>query len=191
MPCGHSARHAEDRSRMMHTATLTAPASAPSLPVSWAELAAHRDALVRFARRKLLDPALAEDLVHDVFEAVISGRAAFGGRSALKSWLVGILKHKIVDLVRQRAGHHSLPEEDEPGFGAFESAQPGPDEIAEQRERLARTLSAIDALTPGLRDVVRLRVLEDRSTADVCRALSITEDNLFVRLHRARKTLMS
>lgn len=170
----------------MHTAT----APAAPLPVSWADLTMHRDALVRFARRKLLDPALAEDLVHDVFEAVISGRAAFGGRSALKSWLVGILKHKIVDLVRQRVGHHSLPGEDEPGFGAFESAQPGPDEVAEQRERLARTLAAIDGLTPGLRDVMRLRVLEDRATADVCRALSITEDNLFVRLHRARRQLL-
>jgi RNA polymerase sigma-70 factor (ECF subfamily) len=168
----------------------TASSTATALPVSWSDLATHRDALVRFARRKLLDPALAEDLVHDVFEAVISGRAAFAGRSALRSWLIGILKHKIVDLVRQRVGHHSLPGEDEAGFGAFENPAPGPDEVAEQRERLARTLAAIETLTPGLRDVIRLRVLEDRSTADVCRALSITEDNLFVRLHRARRQLL-
>ncbi len=170
----------------MHAATLDSAA----IPVSWTDLTTHRNDLVRFARRKLLDPSLAEDLVHDVFEAVITGRAAFGGRSALRSWLVGILKHKIVDLVRQRVGHHSLPEEDEAGFGSFESATPAPDEVAEQRERLARTLKAIDGLTPGLRDVMRMRVLEDRSTADVCRTLSISEDNLFVRLHRARRQLI-
>ena len=170
----------------MHAATL----ATPSIPVSWNDLSTHRGDLVRFARRKLLDPSLAEDLVHDVFEAVITGRASFAGRSALKSWLVGILKHKIVDLVRQRVGHYSLPEEDEPTFGTLESATPAPDEVAEQRERLARTLNAIDSLTPGLRDVMRLRVLEDRSTAEVCQALSITEDNLFVRLHRARRHLM-
>ena len=162
---------------------------APGITLSWADLAAHRGDLVRFARRKLMDPALAEDLVHDVFEAVISGRAAFAGRSALKSWLVGILKHKIVDLVRQRVGHHSLPEQDEPGYGDLPSAEPGPDEVAEHRQRLSRTLAGIEALPPGLRDVMRLRVLEDQPTEDVCRRLSISEDNLFVRLHRARKAL--
>ena len=41
------------------------------------EVFAHRDYLVRFARRKLHDPALAEDVVHDVFEAVLRGRASF------------------------------------------------------------------------------------------------------------------
>ena len=127
--------------------------------------------------------------MHDVFEAVISGRAAFAGRSALKSWLIGILKHKIVDLVRQRAGHHGLPGEDEAGFADLVSAEPGPDEHAEQRQRLRRTLDGIRRLPPGLRDVVQLRVLEDQPTADVCRRLRITEDNLFVRLHRARKAL--
>ena len=38
---------------------------------------------------------------------------------------------------------------------------------------------------------MRLRVLEEQSTADVCRELGISEDNLFVRLHRARKQLLS
>lgn len=160
-----------------------------ALTPSWNDLTAHRGDLVRFARRRLLDPALAEDLVHDVFEAVVSGRAAFGGRAALKSWLLGILKHKIVDLVRQRVGHHSLPQEDEPGFADLRCEQPGPDEVAAQRERLARVLAGIEALPPGQREAVRLRLLEDRPTEEVCRALAITEDNLFVRLHRARRAL--
>jgi RNA polymerase sigma-70 factor (ECF subfamily) len=69
------------------TANLTA-ATRLHPAVGWAELAPHRSFLVRFARRRLLDPALAEDLVHDVFEAVITGRAQFGGRTALRSWLV-------------------------------------------------------------------------------------------------------
>jgi len=160
-----------------------------ALNPSWNDLAAHRGDLVRFARRRLLDPALAEDLVHDVFEAVVSGRAAFGGRAALKSWLIGILKHKIVDLVRQRVGHHSLPEEDEPGFVDLRCEQPGPEELAAQRERLARALAGIEGLPPGLRDAMRLRLLEDRPTEEVCRALVISEANLFVRLHRARRAL--
>ena len=180
----------------MSTATAFAPAAAtPCLAVNWAEMVSHRESLVRFARRRLLDPALAEDLVHDVFEAVITGRAAFAGRSALRSWLTAILKHKIVDLVRQRAGLHSLDQglgDDEEG-GAFdiECPQPRPDEVAEQRERLAQTLARIEALPAGLRDAMQQRVLQDGDTAQVCASLAISEDNLFVRLHRARKQLLA
>jgi RNA polymerase sigma-70 factor (ECF subfamily) len=183
--------------RAMHTATAALPplVSCPP-PVGWTELTAHRSYLVRYARRRLMDPALAEDLVHDVFEAVITGRAAFGGRSALRSWLVAVLKHKIVDLVRQRSGHDSLDAHDGDGDEAFgppelECPQPRPDDVAEQRQRLRLTLERLQALPAALRDVVTLRVFEDRDTADVCRTLAITEQNLFVRLHRARKALAS
>jgi RNA polymerase sigma-70 factor, ECF subfamily len=83
------------------------PARAPIPSVPWSEMSSHRSYLVRFARRKLLDASLAEDLVHDVFEAVASGRARFDARSSLRTWLTAILKHKIVDLVRQRRCGHS------------------------------------------------------------------------------------
>jgi RNA polymerase sigma-70 factor, ECF subfamily len=169
-------------------------AFAPSafLPVAWQEMVSHRSYLVRFAQRKLHDPMLAEDVVHDVFEAVISGRAVFAGRAALRSWLTAILKHKIVDLVRSRVGVDSL---DEPALDdearAIECPQPRPDALAEHREQLRHTLARIEALPAGLRDVMHLRVLQDESTEAVCQALAISEDNLFVRLHRARKQLAS
>ena len=160
----------------------------------WAELAPHRSRLVQFARRRLLDPSLAEDLVHDVFEAVITSRAQFGGKSSLSTWLVGVLKHKIVDLVRQRSGHVSLnlgDDDDESAGLAAElvCSQPGPAEVAEQRQLLQRTLRRIEELPDNLKRVVELRVLQDDSTEAVCQALSISEQNLFVRLHRARKAL--
>ena len=168
-----------------------APTPAPA--VGWADLTAQRSYLVQFARRRLMDPALAEDLVHDVFEAVMTGRAEFGGRAALRSWLVAILKHKIVDLVRQRTGHDSLDQgsddsEDGPGL-EFECQQPRPDQVAEQRQRLHHTLRRMTELPAPLRQVMELRVLQDRSTQDVCRTLAISEQNLFVRLHRARRAL--
>jgi RNA polymerase sigma-70 factor (ECF subfamily) len=164
------------------------------IPLGWHDLLPHRAVLVQYARRRLLDPALAEDLVHDVFEAVVTGRAAFGGRAALRSWLVGVLKHKIVDLVRQRCGHDSLDagaggDDDEHAVPELVCPQPGPDEVAEQRQRLRRTLARIQALPTHLREVVDLRLLQDRETTDVCRSLAITEQNLFVRLHRARRAL--
>lgn len=161
-------------------------------PVCPRELVSHRAHLVRFARRKLRDPMLAEDLVHDVFEAVLTGRAAFGGRSALRSWLTGILKHKIVDLVRRDAGTDSIDDgfEDD-GPAAIASATLRPDEVAEQRQRLAATLDRIQALPAPLRDVMQMRVLEDLPTGEVCRRLAISEANLFVRLHRARRQLLN
>ncbi len=176
---------------MNPTASLTSHFNAPtSLPVPWTDMVAHRKDLVRFAQRRLQDPMLAEDVVHDVFEAVLSGKAAFAGRAALRSWLTAILKNKIVDLVRQRAGLDSLEEQnDADGALAIESPQPGPHEVAEQRELLAQTLDRIDRLPNGLRDAMRLRVLQEESTESVCKQLSISPDNLFVRLHRARAQL--
>ena len=172
---------------------LAAPrAAAFAATVSWTEMVAHRSYLVRFAQRKLHDPMLAEDVVHDVFEAVLTGRATFAGRAALRSWLTAVLKNKIVDALRRNPGLESL-DDDESAGGALAVAcpQPRPDEIAEQQQLLMRVLARIEALPPNLRDVMRLRVLEEQSTEDVCRALGISEDNLFVRLHRARKQLLS
>jgi len=178
--------------------TLAAHATPAALPltVTWAEMAEHRGALVAYARRRLMDPALAEDLVHDVFEAVASGRAQFGGRSALRSWLVAILKHKIVDLIRQRSGHDSIDAASDDADGdssplELECPQPRPDEVAEQRQRLARTMARIGELPETLRRAVELRLLRDESTEEVCQALQISEQNLFVRLHRARRVLAS
>ncbi len=158
--------------------------------VSWTEMVAHRSYLVRFAQRRLRDPAQAEDVVHDVFEAVLSGRAAFAGRAALRSWLTAVLKHKIVDLVRRHAGFESLDDDEHAAF-AVECPRPQPEEMADQRQRLAHALARIEALPAGLRDAMRLRVLEDQSTGAVCETLGISEENLFVRIHRARKQLLS
>ena len=178
---------------------MTAAAAATATPaVCWTELATHRAYLLRFARRRLHDSASAEDAVHDVFEAVLSGRAAFGGRAALRSWLTAVLKHKIVDRVRRDAPLQSLDggEDDDEGgnFGPADQLacpQPGPDEVAEQRERLARALARIEALPSGLREAMRLRAIEDQPTESVCRALGISADNLFVRMHRARAQLLN
>ncbi|MDH4390207.1 MAG: sigma-70 family RNA polymerase sigma factor [Aquabacterium sp.] len=175
-----------------------APAPAPCGAIGWADLAPHRSHLVRFAGQRLHDPSLAEDLVHDVFEAVASGRACFAGRSALRTWLVGILKHKIVDLVRQRSSHESLDtgwaddDDSAPGAGhaALECPQPRPDLVAEQRQRLAQTLQRIAALPPSLKRAVELRLLHDQSSAEVCDLLQISAQNLHVRLHRARMALL-
>ena len=169
------------------------PGSVPGLTstVLWDDLLPHRDYLIRFAKRKLHDPALAEDLVHDVFEAVATGRASFGGRSALRSWLTAVLKNKVVDLVRQRTGTESLDGMDEDEGQAFSVAcsQPRPEVVLQQRETVRHVLAGIAKLPKSLRDAIELRVLQDQSAQEVCEALAITENNLFQRMFRARQTL--
>ena len=179
--------------RARHAGAVTG-VSAPrlSVPISLVELVSHRPYLVRFAMKKLRDPVLAEDAVHDVLEAVLCGRAVFSGRAALRSWLTAVLKNKIVDGLR-RVEHHDLLDDDagdSPGH-AVACPRPRPDEIAEQRQELALALDGIARLPATLREAMRLRVIEERSTASVCAELGISEENLFVRVHRARKQLLS
>ncbi|UCU92706.1 RNA polymerase sigma factor [Hydrogenophaga taeniospiralis] len=173
----------------MNTVSLPTLSTPNMGAVCWTEMVSHRGYLVRFAQRKLHDPMLAEDLVHDVFEAVMSGRAAFSGRSALRSWLTAILKNKLVDLIRDRARYHEMDADDDEAL-SLECDAARPDELAEHRERLAQTLGRIERLPEGLRDVMRWRVLHDEDTELVCERLAISQDSLFVRLHRARKQLL-
>jgi len=155
------------------------------------EVGAHRGFLVRFARRRLHDHWVAEDLVHDVFEEILAGRAVFAGRSSMRTWMVAVLLHKISDYWRSRyrdvpfGKHPELTESgvDPPIWSA------APQALAEHRERLARALCAIDELPATLRAVMRLRVLQEQPSRSVCEALSISEGALNVRLHRARRRI--
>src|SRR5687767_15938409 len=60
-----------------------------------------RSYLLRYATLQLRDTAAAEDAVQETLLAALAGEASFGGRSNLRTWLTGILKHKIVDAIRR------------------------------------------------------------------------------------------
>lgn len=176
----------------MTSSPFAPPGAAAPPTLGWQEMLAQRSHLLRFARCRLHDPSLAEDVVHDVFVAVLGGRARFAGHCAPRSWLIGILRHKIVDLIRVRSAFDSLDAAaDDEGAGEPACPRCGPDEQAEQRERLAQTLAGIEALPATLRQAVHLRLLHDRGSDEVCRTLDISEENLHVRLHRARRRLLA
>ena len=59
----------------------------------------HRD-MLRFAQLQLRDASLAEDAVQEALTAALTSTQQFSGRSALKTWVFGILRNKIVDLIR-------------------------------------------------------------------------------------------
>src|SRR6187397_2387508 len=66
------------------------------------ELERQRGYLLRVARLQLRDAALAEDVVQDTLAAALAARGSFTGKSTVKTWLTGILKHKIVDAIRRK-----------------------------------------------------------------------------------------
>ncbi|HOA93139.1 MAG TPA: sigma-70 family RNA polymerase sigma factor [Quisquiliibacterium sp.] len=166
------------------------------------EFAAHRSAMLRFARRKIRDEDLAEDAVQDALAAALASRDSFQGKSALRTWLIGILNHKIQDVfrresryVRQNAheGADGEPGGEDPlaealaAVAAAEHTDPAR-EVSRRRMRDALLLE-IEALPPTLKDVFVMQVIENVPTDEVCRRLQITEANCWVRLHRARKRL--
>src|SRR5436190_412762 len=75
--------------------------SSPSAPATPLELEKHRPYLLRFALLQLRDASAAEDAVQETLLAALQAPERFGGRSAVRTWLVGILKHKVIDHLRR------------------------------------------------------------------------------------------
>lgn len=168
-------------------------------PDDWVE--AHGDYLFNFAMGQLRDANAAEDLVQDVFLAAFKARERFSGDSSERTWLVGILRHKICDHLRrtcrERAIRAEPPAKQAENEGrdavmwlhevAAESQSPGRRlELAEFRENLNL---ALGNLPPRVAQVFQLYEVDELPNREVCERLNISESNLWVMLHRARKQL--
>ncbi|MHC4598099.1 MAG: sigma-70 family RNA polymerase sigma factor [Planctomycetota bacterium] len=156
--------------------------------------------LYRFGLSKLRDPDTAEDLVQETFLAAWKGRESFSGRSSEKTWLIGILKHKIVDTLRKRirdrrvgrldAGdedREALPEgmawEKSPTWGG------DPAETAERRELWDVLSRSLEKLPPRHTQAFVLKDVKQEKSEEVRKSLDVSSGNLNVILHRARGRL--
>lgn len=165
------------------------------------QIATHRPLLLRFARQKLRNDAWAEDAVSETLVAALDRPSAYAGRAKLGTWLVGILRHKVVDQIRRNAGEHSteaLP--DEPGHGeGTATVREGaceayadwgdPQEVLSRREFMAEFDTCLKALPAQHARAIVLRDLMEEDTGDICKQLDVTPNNLCVMLHRARRQL--
>ncbi|MHC4945232.1 MAG: RNA polymerase sigma factor, partial [Planctomycetota bacterium] len=68
-------------------------------PATWVD--EHGDALYRFAITRLKDPEAAEEIVQETFLAALKAKDSFKGRSSERTWLIGILKNKVIDHFRK------------------------------------------------------------------------------------------
>jgi len=162
---------------------------------------AHGDALFGFARARLRDRGDAEDAVQETFLAALAGRGHYSGRSGERAWLFGILRHKVVDRLRER-GRQTPLESGEHADAILEQAfdhsghwrlwpqrWPRPDEGLEQDQFRRVLATCLGALPSGLQAAFRLVELDGTASGDACKVLGISPNNLWVRLHRARLRL--
>ncbi len=168
-------------------------------------LAAVRPRLLSFARLHLRDNALAEDAVQEALIAAIEKDASFAGRSGYETWVFGILKYKILDLMRyqKRQGRlQSLDDENDDEAIDRQFRQSGrwqhdarpehwgnPDKVFENEHFWQVFDACMIALPDNTARVFSLRELMGLSTEEICRELDIRENNCWVILHRARLRL--
>lgn len=169
-------------------------------PTRW--LTEHGDILYRFALGRVRDPQTAEDLVQDTFLAAMKGAKSFSGRSKERTWLVGILKHKIIDHFRKHkrmflSEDLELKEQDPEAFldrkGNWTVGQSAwitqPETALEMKEFWTHLNGCLEHLGEQQRKVYVLRELEEQSADDICEAMEMSPSNLWVTLHRARLQL--
>jgi RNA polymerase sigma-70 factor (TIGR02943 family) len=164
------------------------------------ELDALRPALLRIARLQLRNDVWAEDAVSETILAALESREAFEGRSKLTTWLVGILKHKIIDTFRARRREEPLDRDGDDGledgiFAADGHYRDWPVEWATPESQLSRnqfleTLEVcVQQLPPAQGRIFLMREWLEWPTTEICKELSITPTNAGVLLHRARMRL--
>ena len=141
--------------------------------------------------------------MQETLVAALAGEASFAGRSNLRTWLTGILKHKIVDLIRRQSRERpSADLASETGDGEFDSLFTGrghweeapdaweqPEGALGQKQFLAALEACLKALPERTARVFMMREHLGLETSEICKELDITATHCWVLLHRARMAL--
>jgi RNA polymerase sigma-70 factor (ECF subfamily) len=162
-----------------------------------------RPTLMKIARLQLRNDSWAEDVVSETMLAAIESASSFAGNSQVKTWVVGILKHKIVDQLRrgsrevsveaqmEAAGVESLDELYQPtGHKLDPPREWGDPESALSQSQFFDVLAAcVERLPANMGRIFMMREWLEYETDQICKELDITSTNCFVMLHRARMRL--
>jgi RNA polymerase sigma-70 factor (ECF subfamily) len=152
----------------------------------------HNQRLYRVARAILRDDAEAEDVMQDAYVRAYQNLAGFEGRAKFVTWLTRIAVHEAIARSRKRFRFQSLDDSDSPNGDSMNSAtssRPSPEQETYDRE-LSRVIEkAVLMLPDEYRIVFMLRDVEGMSTEETAQCLSLTQENVKVRLHRAHAKL--
>ncbi|MDT8375533.1 MAG: sigma-70 family RNA polymerase sigma factor [Mariprofundaceae bacterium] len=170
-------------------------------PEQW--LTDHGDYLYRYAMSRLRHNEASADMVQDTLLAAWRGRDSFAGTASVRTWLVGILKHKIIDHIRKEIRDRNLTEavESDPTSSLFNAdgswiEAPGnwkenPEELC-KNEQFQHVLQGCIGKLPEKQQIVfRMRELTGEESETICKAAEITSTHLYVLIHRARLALRS
>jgi RNA polymerase sigma-70 factor (ECF subfamily) len=158
----------------------------------------HAEALYSYALMRVREKGLAEDMVQETLLAALQSWENFAGDSSERTWLIGILRHKILDFFRQ---HLDREQADDEAWRAeyFDKKRHWKDKMVDWKANpaaLAENNEFWKVLSDCLKELSRvmakafvMRELEGMSSEQVCKHLEISQTNLWVRLHRARLQL--
>jgi len=156
-----------------------------------------RPYLLRYASLQLRDAQAAEDAVQDTLLAALAGESGFGQRASLRTWLTGILKHKIIDAIRRTSREAPAAGEDE--FDALFDERghwiemPGawsdPDASLDQKRFFAALELCLARLPVKTAQTFMMREHMGLETDEICKELAITPTHCWVLLYRARMSL--
>ncbi|MBW2735058.1 MAG: sigma-70 family RNA polymerase sigma factor [Deltaproteobacteria bacterium] len=171
-------------------------------PEHWVER--HGDVLFRYALRRLGDAHQAENVVQEALLAALEGQGRFSGRSTERTWLVGILKHKVLDIFRRGRRAGEVEDIETAADQALDDAFDGrghwvsgparwsqPDKAMESRQFLQVLTLCLEGLTQVQAQAFTLREMDGLQTEEICKVLGVSTTHLGVLLHRARGRLRS
>lgn len=167
-------------------------------PNNWIDL--YSDYLFNYTITRINDRELAKDLVQETFYAGLKSMKNFKGEANERTWLVSILKRKIIDQYRRQNSKKGKAEvrmtyvsDDEEGDWLEERV---PDELnlnaqanLENEELGDAIYKCMEKLTPKQAEVFKMKTILNYETETICNELNITPSNLWVIIHRARQTL--
>lgn len=162
-------------------------AIAPGEPARW--LDEHGDAMYRYALTRLGSPELAEDAMQEALLGAIRSRGRFQGRSQERTWLIGILRHKVLDQITSQSRERRALSPGSPEDGPAPGWTRLPTSAPERAELRAALTSRIAQLPSPMREAFCLRELDGLNTASVCEILRLTPTNLWTMIHRAKRRL--
>ena len=164
----------------------------------------HGDVLYRYALERVRKHDVAQDLVQETFLAAVRTRDRFRGGSTVRSWLCGILKHKICDYYRKRGRETAFTDLEFLSDECAEKFVPegywvhmnGPkewkleaDEVMHRDEFWKAMRDCLSKLPERVATVFMMREMDEVESKEICATLLISESNLWVMLHRARMAL--
>ena len=165
----------------------------------------HGDYLFKYASFRLRDDTAAEDAVQETFLAALKAYEKFEGRGSERTWLVGILKHKIIDHFRKLEREAPIGEDVDEGPEHLEFFERGdqwvghwnadrapsdwhatPAELIERADFWKIFNDCLSPLPQRTASAFTLREVDGLKSEEICEILSISVNNLWVMLHRAR-----